>query len=496
MPIVPFSAFSFCGGSYQALSPVVEAQRAINLYPEKAMTQGAKTPVALIGRPGLTTYVTLPTGPVRALYAGNGRLFAVGGTHVYEVSPSAGTVLTDFGAIPSSSGAGPCQFAVCGTGATAHLYVMDSSVGQIFLVNSVGPAVTYVFDGFSLEYLDTFLFALKSGTDNQINQSNSNDGQTWDALDFVTITGTSDHKRRLIVVNGLMWIMGQQNIEVWYNAGTAGFTLSRMGNGTINIGIAGTSGSASSFTACRVMNTLLWCGSDERGFGKFWRADGLSPVRISTPGIEALMETYGTGYLYGARSFVEEYDGHSFYVTNFPTANSNAGATLVYDMTTGEWHERAYNNAGTPERARPDCFASIQDAANSTANFVGDYATGVIYKQDSSYTSDSGNSIRYTRTSPHLTNSNKWTKHQKLMLDGVWGSATPTLSWSDDGGVTFNTARDFQTIGTAAATGIKTLVSWALGRARDRVYKVVITTSADLVRLSNAWLSVSAGTEE
>jgi hypothetical protein len=495
MSTVPYSAFPFAGPSYQAASVTVDCQRSINLYPEAAQEPGAKTPVALIGRPGLTLYGTLPNGPVRALYAGNGRLFAVGGTHVYEVNPATYSVITDFGAIPSSSGTGPAKLIVCGTGTTAQLFVLDSSTGQISYVNPVGPVVTVVFGGFSVDYLDGYLFALESGTDNKVRQSTLNDGTSWPALDYAEIIGTSDHKRTLITVNNLLWIMGQQNIEVWYNAGNAGFALERMSNGTINVGIAGQSSSHAGWTAVRVMNSVLWCGSDERGFGKFWKADGLTPVRISTPGIESLMATYGTGYLYGAYSWAEEYNGHSFYVTNFPSANSGAGATLVYDLTTGFWHERSYNNSGTPEMARPACFASLQDATNSTKSFVGDRANGNIYIQDSSYTSDNSVSIVYTRQAPHVSNQNRWVKHISLMLDGVFGSTVPQISWSDDGGTTFNTPQSMQIKGTSAASGIKTVQQWQLGRGRDRVYKVTWTTSSDLVRISAADLNIEAGIE-
>lgn len=498
MPSVPYGAFNFCGPSYQAASVTVDCQRSVNLYPETAQEPGAKTPVALIGRPGLTLYGTLPTSPVRALYAGNGRLFAVGGTHVYEINPATYSVIQDFGSISGSSGAGPAKLIVCGTGASAELFVLDSSTGQISYVDPAGTTITVftvVLNGFSVDYLDGYLFALESGTDNKIRQSTLNDGTTWPALDYAIVIGTSDHKRTLITVNNLLWVMGQQNIEVWYDAGNAGFALERMSNGTLNVGIAGTSGSQAGWTAVRVMNSLLWCGSDERGFGKFWMAEGLTPVRISTPGIEALMATYGTGYLYKAYSWAEEYNGHVFYVTNFPQANSGNGATLVYDLTTGFWHERSYNNSGTAEMARPACFVSLQDATNSTKNFVGDRANGNIYIQDSSYTSDNGTSIVYTRQAPHVSNQNRWVKHVSLMMDGVFGSAVPQISWSDNGGVSFNTPQAMQAKSTAAGSGILTYQQWQLGRARDRVYKVTVTTSADLVRISAADLNIEAGIE-
>jgi hypothetical protein len=498
MPTVPYSAFPFCGPSYQAASVTVDCQRSINCYPEAAQEPGAKTPVALIGRPGLTLYGTLPFGPVRALYAGNGRLFAVGGTHVYEINPATYSVITDFGAL-ALSGTSPCQFVVNGTGATAQLFVMDSSQAKLFYVNPVGPALNMVYQGFSVDYLDGFLYALSSTTTNQVAQSALGDGTTWPALDVATLQGTSDLKRRLIQVNGLMWFLGQQNSEVWYNAGNSGFALERMSSGTINVGILGVSQgirAMSSFTAVRIMNTLLWLGADERGYGKFWQANGLNPQRISTPGIEALMATYGAGGLADAYSWAEEYNGHVFYVTNFPNANSSAGATLVYDLTTGFWHERSYNNGGTPEMARPACFASLDDTSSGVAkNFVGDRTNGNIYLQDSSYTSDNGTSIVYTRQAPHVSNQNRWVKHISLMLDGVFGSTVPQISWSDDGGTTFNTPQSMQIKGTSAASGIKTVQQWQLGRGRDRVYKVTWTTSSDLVRISAADLNIEAGIE-
>lgn len=498
MSTVPFEAFKFCGPSYQQASVVLDGQRSINLYPEANPQPGAKTPVSLVGRPGLSLYGTLPFGPVRGLFAGNGRLFAVGGQHVYEVNPATYSVITDFGTL-GLSGSGPCYFVVCGTGATAQLFVMDSSKAKVFLVNPVGPAVTSVYDGFSVDYLDGYLFALSSTTENEVAQSDLGDGTTWPALAVATLQGTSDLKRRLIQVNGQMWFLGQQNSEVWYNAGTTPFALARMGNGTINVGIAGISKGvirAQSNTAVRVMNNLLWLGADERGFGKFWQAQGLTPTRISTPGIEALLDSYGTSGIDDAYSWAEEYNGHSFYVTNLPNANSGSGATLVYDLTTGFWHERTYNNAGTQEMARPCCFASLDDCYGSglQRNFVGDRANGNIYIQDSSYSTDNGTNIIYTRTAPHVTNSNRWMKHQSLMLDGSFGTATPTLAISDDGGASFGSAVNMQTVGTSAAEGVKTLQAWQLGRSRDRAYKVVINTDQS-IRIANAWLSVEAGSE-
>lgn len=490
MPTVPYEAFPFCGPTYQALSPVVDGQRCINWYPEKAVEPGAKTPVALIPRPGLSLFGTIGSGPIRALWAGNNRLFCVSGDHVYEVSPTLGTVITDFGAIPGAvAPTSPCQFVSNGQ----QLLMMDSSTAKIYYINPVGPAVTQVFQGFSLDYLDTFFFALSSTVQNTVNQSDSLDGGTWNALNYATVTGTQDLKTRIIVVNNLLWVMGANNIEVWYNTGSAGFVLARMNNGTLNVGVQGGYGTTAALTAVRVRNTLLWMGADERGWGKFWRADGLSPVQISTPGIEALVQSYGN--VSNPSSFAEEYNGHIFYVTNFPNANSGVGATLVYDLTTGFWHERTYNNSGTEQRARPSCFASLQgNSFSAPKNFVGDYSNGNIYLQSYSATQDNGVDIIYTRTAPHVSNQNRWTLHRSLTLDGAFGTSTPTLAYSNDGGVNFSTPANMQVRGTLAGDGVKTFQAYQLGRSRDRVYRVKITTD-QAPKVSAADLAIEAGSE-
>ena len=86
---------NFCGGTYQSWSPNAAAERSINLYPEMVETPSGKSRVGLYGTPGLSVFCTLGTSPVRGLWAGEGRLFAVAGSHYYEIS--SGGVATDRG---------------------------------------------------------------------------------------------------------------------------------------------------------------------------------------------------------------------------------------------------------------------------------------------------------------------------------------------------------------------------------------------------------------
>ena len=74
----------FVGGTYQSRSLNVDAQVSINLYPEIAQPS-SKSGIVLYGTPGLVEFRELGTSPVRALWAGEERLFAVAGSKFYEV---------------------------------------------------------------------------------------------------------------------------------------------------------------------------------------------------------------------------------------------------------------------------------------------------------------------------------------------------------------------------------------------------------------------------
>lgn len=484
MAILPPEAFQFCSGTYQAVSSVLDSERAVNLYPEKS-PPSAKEQVALIGTPGLLLFMTLPHVPVRALWAGNGRLFAVGGTHFYEVDSVAGTVVTDYGAMGASTGTGPCRVVSNGT----QLLVMDSSIGQIFNANPGGPSMDFVFSGFDLEYLDTFFFALNAAVQNGVNNSASSNGGSWPALNAIQRTTTVDQVCALVVVNSNLWIFGAKTITPYYDVGTSGFPLALIQGGTIQQGaLSPPSGRPAAFHALKASNTVFWIGADDRGFGEFYKAQGLLPVRISTPGVSSLLSSYGD--ISGARGFAYTEDAHLFCVWNFPNANGGVGATLVYDDTTGMWHERMYLNGSTAERWRPDCFASLEFGTGAT-NFVGDYQNGNIYKMSLSYTGDNNNNIQRIRTAPIIAANNQWLAHGSLQIDADIGTAAMVLTMSNDGARSFlSNSYTIPKTGTSAASGINTYMQNKLGRSRQRVYRLTITDKNNPIRLIAALADV------
>src|ERR1041384_4528258 len=95
----------FVGPSYEALSQHFNAQRAENLYLEANQSKTPGYPAALLGSPGIRKLPmlplvedaagALPTFPLRALWAGHNRAFAIAGSKLYEIFHWAGAVHVD-----------------------------------------------------------------------------------------------------------------------------------------------------------------------------------------------------------------------------------------------------------------------------------------------------------------------------------------------------------------------------------------------------------------
>jgi len=495
VPTVP--EFGFCGPTYQAASKILDASRAINLYPE-AGSPTSKSKFALIQAPGVIHWMTLPESPVRSLWPGVGRLFAVGGKHVYEVS-AAGAVITDYGVIPGSDGISPVQFFAGGTNSSnAELGLMDSSVPAIFKIGTglSGTGITQVlFEAWALEFLDSFYVALGSpGTEqNRLRVSAQLDLSTWPALAFADRSGTPDLGMNIVQVNGQLWIFSSKNLEVWHNVGGSPFPFERIPGSTMNMGVL------AQYSIQKVGNIIIWLAASERGFGAVYRNDGLLPVRISPPAIEDLIASYqlGSAGLTQVTALTYEEEGHLFYMLTFPaTAGNPNGSALVYDLTTGMWHERYHLKADgvTLERPLYHCVATLANFGGGSATpitFAGAWNSGIIYQLGLKWTRDDTDPRMYRRTAPHISDGDRWIKHASLALSVEPTTAPMTLEYSNDGGRTFTQGP--YTINPSGESPSR--YKWnQLGRSRDRVYRVtLIETGA--VRFINAYLNVVGGTE-
>lgn len=464
----------FVGPTYTSQSRSVDGERCVNLYPEK--NEGnAKSSLVLYGTPGRKLLATLPTGPVRALYGGDNRLFGVGGAKLYEIMADGSTnLLGDVGAAGT-----PCTI-------DANTKAQDVGGNQLFIVSGAkgfiagGTTVDFVVDAVSGTYIDTY-FAAQVPNSNGFRISKNSEGKVWDALDIAYKEGSADRLVRVIADHEQLWLFGQKTIEIWYNSGNNNFPFQRIPGAFIE------QGCWAPWSVCKADNSLFWLGSDDRGVGLVYRSTGYRPTRISNHAVEAAIESYANSS--DAEGFSYENSGHTFYQLNFPTAD----VSWVYDCSTGMWHERGVWDGikGRYGRDRARCHATV-----AGLDVVGDYANGNIYQQSTAIYDDNGAPIRRLRSSPHSSNENQVTRHRSLQIDMEVGGAaagkdaTVAMRFSDDGGFTWSNERE----ASAGKSGkFRTRVKYRrLGASRDRCYEIVISDPIK-VALVAAYLETSPG---
>jgi len=359
----------FIGPSNTLRSRNVNAERTINWYVEAAGPGAPKVASWLVPTPGVRPFVVLDNGPVRGLFAQDGRMFAVGGSSLYEVFAShtvinRGTALADGRpATIASNGANGGQ-----------LFITSGGLGYIYslVTDTVAPVTTNAEPVQMGAFSDGYFIALKANS-NQFNISTLYDGTVWDPLDVYQVSTVADQVVTLVESHRDLWLLGSQTSSVWSNTGDADTVFQPIAGVKID------QGSGAAFSAVTLDNTLYWLGGNAQGDRVVYRANGYTPERISDHGVEYALDqvprvsdAIGWGY---------QQEGHAFYCLYVPLAQT----TWVYDVATRVWHERAIWDSvhlrWLPHYGRCHCVAFGK-------HFIGDRSSGAIYELSLDLASD------------------------------------------------------------------------------------------------------------
>ena len=453
------------GSAYVARTVNAADNRMVNMFPEiLPQDAGGKTTAFLQRAPGLRRLATIGSGPIRGLHSYGGYMYVASGSSLYQVDASYRAVL--LGALAND---GPVSMADNGT----QLFIACN--GPSFIYNATTNAFGQITDpdftgALTVSYLDGYFIYIEPNS--QLVWSTAIlDGTSIDPLDFASAEGLPDGLVSSIADHSEEWLFGTNSVEVWYNAGNAGFPLQRIQGAFMEIGCAAT------FSVAKLDNSIFWLGADARGKGIVYRAKGYGGVRVSTHAVEWQIQQYAN--ISDATAYTYQQDGHSFYVLSFPSAN----ATWVYDVATETWHERAGYSNGEFTRQRAAYRTFFNDLVT-----LGDYQTGEIYAYDLDLYADAGRTqkwLRSWRALPTNLNSLKRTAQHTLQLDcetgvGLDGSSSVQgsdpqvmMRWSDDGGHTWSNER-WVSIGKIGEYG-KRAIWRRLGmtqKIRDRVYEI------------------------
>ena len=450
------------GGSYVARSINAADNRCINLFAEAIPEgSGGKEAGFLLRCPGLRLLATVGSGPIRGLWVTNGIAYVVSGSEFYSLTTSYTATL-----LGTVSGTGPVSMADNGT----QIFIACNPLSYIYNISTaVFAQITDVdFPGAgSVGYLDGY-FVFNEPNSQKFWVTSLLDGTSVDPLDFASAEGYPDDVVALIVDHREVYLFGNNSVEVWYDAGTPDFPLARVQGAFMEVGCE------AAYSVAKLDNSVFWLGSDARGRGIVYRANGYTPARISTNAIEYATQSYGN--ITDAIGYTYQQDGHPFYVLIFPSAN----ATWVFDVSTMLWHERAAFQDGEFLRHRSNCQMSFNDEI-----VVGDYEDGRVYAFDLDVYADDDQIQKWLRSWRALAtgqNNLKRTAHHSLQLDAQTGVGLNSgqgsdpqvmLRWSDDAGHTWSNEH-WKSMGAIGGYGYRTI--WRrLGmteKIRDRVYEV------------------------
>jgi len=384
---------SLAGGSSQQYSLPFNAERTVNLY--AIVDQNGSDTASLYGTAGLNSFATVGLGAQRGCYsAGNGRAFFVSGSQLYETfsdgtSTSRGSLLGSSGIVTLAENG--VQLGICdGTYAYMFTYATNAfaQITDPDFPTSVG----------AIDYIDSYFMVNENNTGKWYISALLN-GTSWDALDFATAESSPDKLNRAFNFLGYVGLFGDKTLELWRNTGDSLFPFAKVSSST-------PIGCKSPYTILSVDTSVYWVGSNEQGDGIVYSAQGFTPKRISTEPIEKILQAVTQPEL--LRSWTYQEQGHTFYAIT----GSDLETTLVYDLNTQLWHERAWLNAqGELEQHRGSC---VMRAFNKT--LVGDRETGEVYEMALEFYTDSDDYIKRVRVMTHLLDERKQIRYNNLTI--------------------------------------------------------------------------------
>lgn len=454
--------------------PQTDGQTVINYYAK--VVDPKKGVVILRSRPGLLAFGEA-AGSLggRGIHVVNDRLFGVRGNTVSEWNGAAfvsiGTLASISGTVGISDNGDQVLFVDAATG-----YGFD--LGSNTFLTSAGFVGAFFPGGASQsEFAAARNFTIEPGTGRFWNSDIFDPDNpltsgvfSWPALNYTTAESFPDNILAMASLGQIAFLFGGQSMETWTDQGFPDTPLRRIQTPS-GVGISAPASPAV------FGGSVYWLGGSKEGHGIVYRTTGYTPERISDNQIEELIAKMGgmtdaVGYVYQER-------GHVFYVLSFMTGQK----TLVYDITTGLWGERASRDPATYVISQE---YGAYSAFYKGKNLVMDYRNGMVYEMSKEFTSDDGAGIFLERSfPPYPQESNDFTmfKGFELMLDvgNAEVNADPEnleFSWSADRGKTWSLPM-FRDLGAVGEYGLR-IPFLGLGADYSRNFRCQMVTKREI----------------
>lgn len=431
--------------------------RLLNLFREPVKL-GDRTQYTLKSVLGQTAFADLSKVFLRAMEEIDGEIYAVAGGMLHSVSVQG--VVTELGSVTDSVettiAGNTGNVTVCAGG---NYYVWD------------GTSLTQPDDGAfgdfgSLVYLSNYTI-LTEADGRRVQWSNLADPADLPGLNFATTEARTDKNLRAVAIAGNLWLFKERSTEVWYVTGSSGAgAFAPITGSVIDTGLKAF-GLVSNFR-----QGAFLVGDD--GIVYVTAGAGLSP--ISTTAVETAIEEETP-----TKCFYYEDEGHKFCVIRFKSRPA-----WCYDLSTGEWHERAEGPSHGPWTA--------VNAAKAYGKWICGTDHGGIYHMTRNNADISAALLR-TAVSRTMTNEHALFVIDKIEFTGKVGRADigrEPLMWlrvSRDNGNTWGASktRSFGSLGSYQ----QRVIYRGLGQFRQATVEVNMADPVDIPINATASLDVS-----
>jgi hypothetical protein len=300
----------FTGQSAQdAVNIAANPSRLVNCYREPVLS-GGRTGYTIKSAPGMSEGVTI-ADPVRALLSVAGTLYAAAADGLFSVQTAGVTRLGDT----------PVGDHAALAGNNGNLTLTIGGEYRVWNGSTVSAPAPGAFSGFSgHDYIANYTVLTERGG-RRFQWSAIANPASLPGLSFSTADGRDDNLVRPVEINGALYLFKETSHEIWYVTGGAGAdAFERQTGGVVGVGLK------SHDLICKVPGGAFFIGDDDRAHLVF---GAVQPVSI--PAVETAIR------LKSARAcFMYEAFGHTFCAVTFTDR-----AAWIYDISTGEWHERA-----------------------------------------------------------------------------------------------------------------------------------------------------------
>lgn len=486
---------AWCGGFYQALSPVMGADQAVNIYTETRQVEGSPKNIFMFGTPGLKLLTTVATAGNRGWFSQDGRTWTVVGNTLYEVDVDAATTtvrgtITDDGlrVYFASNGAGGDQLGIVGAGQLKVLDLVTNVLSAAISLPFSNPVMMAFLDGYGL---------INEAESPKVWYSAIEDFESWDALDFFTRSNTSDNLVGIAVSKDRIAGLGSKTTTWFYDSGDADTPFVPYPGTTIQTGLAHPS------LVGAYDDELLFVAQSDRGQLRMARLQDTQVQTISTPPIDLFLAEATS--LADGELLIYHQAGHTFVTVTLPSSTRDL-QSACFDLTEGLWHFRAGWDSATGRYTRWHARGS---AVEGNTVCVGDYNSGALYTldlaryADAADESDGTRVLKRERTAPYASATPEWLFINEIHLlaqagVGIGGSGSGsdpmvTLEISRDGANTWIDC-GLKPLGKLGQYVTRTI--WRrLGRVRADLLVIRISQTAPVKTAwgPGLWLDVESG---